>query len=39
VAGGGPAGSTLAWKLASKGVKTIVLEGHSSLGKKYAAIM
>jgi geranylgeranyl reductase family protein len=25
--GGGPAGSTLAWKLASKGVKTIVLEG------------
>ena len=26
VVGGGPAGSTLAWKLASKGVKTIVLD-------------
>jgi geranylgeranyl reductase family protein len=27
VVGGGPAGSTLAWKLASNGVKTVVLEG------------
>lgn len=27
VVGGGPAGSTLAWKLASNGVKTIVLDG------------
>jgi len=27
VVGGGPAGSTIAWKLASKGVKTIVLDG------------